>query len=33
VAFENGRWHLTAQGYLVSNQIIGELLDILADET
>ena len=24
---ENGRWHLTPKGFLVSNQIIGELLD------
>ena len=26
---ENGRWHLTAQGFLLSNQIIGGLLSIL----
>ena len=24
---ESGRWHLTPKGFLVSNQIIGELLD------
>ena len=30
-AFEQGRWHLTAEGFLVSNQIIGQLLDILAE--
>ena len=24
---EDGRWHLTPKGFLVSNQIIGELLD------
>ena len=28
-AFEDGRWHLTPQGFLLSNQIIGELLDLL----
>ena len=28
---EGGRWHLTAQGFLLSNQIIGQLLDILAE--
>jgi len=26
---EAGRWHLTPQGFLVSNQIIGSLLDLL----
>lgn len=26
---EAGRWHLTPRGFLVSNQIIGEMLDIL----
>ena len=29
---ENGRWHLTPRGFLVSNQIIGELLDAQAAE-
>jgi oxygen-independent coproporphyrinogen-3 oxidase len=28
-ALEEGRWHLTAEGFLLSNQIIGELLDLL----
>ena len=28
-ALENGRWHLTPRGFLLSNQIIGELLDLL----
>lgn len=27
---EEERWHLTPQGFLVSNQIIGEMLDVLA---
>ena len=26
---EEGRWHLTTEGFLLSNQIIGELLDLL----
>ena len=30
--FENGRWHLTPQGFLVSNQIIGGMLDAQAAE-
>ena len=29
---EDGRWHLTPEGFLVSNQIIGEMLDILAED-
>ena len=29
---EEGRWHLTPQGFLVSNQIIGGMLDALAQE-
>lgn len=29
---EEGRWHLTPQGFLVSNRIIGGVLDILAAE-
>ena len=29
---EEGRWHLTPRGFLVSNQIIGALLDALAAE-
>ena len=29
---EDGRWHLTPKGFLVSNQIIGELLDAQAAE-
>ena len=29
---EDGRWHLTPQGFLVSNQIIGDLLDALAED-
>lgn len=28
--FEDGRWHLTPQGFLLSNQIISGLLDILS---
>lgn len=28
--FEDGRWHLTPKGFLVSNQIIGGMLDALA---
>ena len=27
-----GRWHLTPQGFLVSNQIIGQMLDALAED-
>ena len=27
-----GRWHLTPRGFLVSNQIIGGVLDALAAE-
>jgi len=30
---EAGRWHLTPRGFLVSNQIIGELLDIRSSPT
>lgn len=30
--FEEGRWHLTPQGFLVSNQIIGGMLDAQASE-
>ncbi|MBQ2830615.1 MAG: radical SAM family heme chaperone HemW [Oscillospiraceae bacterium] len=30
--FENGRWHLTPRGFLVSNQIIGALLQAHGDE-
>ena len=29
---EKGRWHLTPRGFLVSNQIIGGLLDAQAEE-
>lgn len=29
---ENGVWHLTPKGFLVSNQIIGGLLDAQAAE-
>ena len=29
---EAGRWHLTPRGFLVSNQIIGGMLDALAEE-
>lgn len=29
---EQGRWHLTPQGFLVSNAIIGEVLEALAQE-
>ncbi|MEG0780652.1 MAG: radical SAM family heme chaperone HemW [Oscillospiraceae bacterium] len=28
----DGRWHLTPEGFLVSNQIIGGLLDVLAED-
>ena len=30
---EEDRWHLTPKGFLVSNQIIGGMLDALAEET
>ncbi len=29
---EGGRWHLTPQGFLLSNQIIGRMLELLAEE-
>lgn len=29
---EDGRWHLTPRGFLVSNQIIGAMLDALAED-
>ena len=29
---EKGRWHLTPRGFLVSNQIIGGLMDAQAEE-
>lgn len=29
---EDGRWHLTPSGFLLSNQIIGQLLDVLSTE-
>ena len=29
---EEGRWHLTPQGFLVSNQIISGMLEVLAAE-
>ena len=28
----DGSWHLTPQGFLLSNQIIGEMLDILGKD-
>ena len=28
----SGRWHLTPEGFLLSNQIIGQCLEALADE-
>ena len=31
-AFRSPRWHLTPRGFLVSNQIIGGMLDALAAE-
>ena len=31
-AEEDGRWHLTPRGFLVSNQIIGGMLDALAED-
>lgn len=30
--FDSGRWHLTPRGFLVSNQIIGGMLDALAED-
>ena len=27
-----GRWHLTPEGFLVSNQIIGRMLELLAED-
>ncbi len=32
VESENGSWHLTPRGFLVSNQIIGGMLDVLSAE-
>ena len=32
VCEEDGRWHLTPRGFLVSNQIIGGMLDALGAE-
>ena len=29
---EEDRWHLTPKGFLVSNQIIGGMLDVLAED-
>ena len=29
---EDGRWHLTPRGFLVSNQVIGGMLDALAED-
>ena len=29
---EDGRWHLTPRGFLVSNQIIGGMLDALTED-
>ena len=31
-AEEEGRWHLTPRGFLVSNQIIGGMLEALSEE-
>jgi len=31
VLYEDGRWHLTPEGFLVSNSIIGEALEALAE--
>lgn len=31
-ALQSGRWHLTPEGFLVSNQIIGQCLEALAEE-
>ena len=31
-ALQSGRWHLTPEGFLVSNQIIGRCLEALAEE-
>ena len=30
--FENGRWHLTPQGFLVSNAIIAAITEALEEE-
>ena len=29
---EEGRWHLTPKGFLVSNQVIGGMLEALAED-
>ena len=31
-AYEDGRWHLTPRGFLLSNQIIAQMLELLADD-